>query len=161
MPFDMGENHRARRVAQEDDLFPDWMGVWADGDDSEPLGELPKAGNGLWILCVTCWVQRWVGGQEMCEKWPEWLARPGTLWARALRCEHCHKRRFLFMCETDPGAAGFNRSPADTAPIIFARRLTAWLSGGPVSLDDLSPYLANMPTSQALHDADQHGMAPT
>lgn len=129
------------------------MGVWADDDSTEPLGEIPKSGNGLWILCCQCWVQRWVGGQEICEKWPRWLLQPGTRWASALRCDACSGRRVALMCEFDPGGSGFVASTQDTAPIIAARRLAAWLKDGPVSVYDVAPHLFHMPSAEVMREA--------
>lgn len=156
MPFLMDDEQRARWAAIEDDLFPDWMGIWADpedGDDATPLAELPLSGNGLWILCTRCWVQRWVGGWEICHRWPTWLGQAGVRWARALRCDACDGRRFALMCEPDPEATGFRASTMEDELTIAARRMAAWLEGGPVTIGDLAPHLPELRSRDSVGSA--------
>ena len=143
MAFQMSEAQRADWAKRGDRMFPDVRGTWTS--DRTLLAELPKAGTGLWVLCCGCWDQRWIGGRDICRRWPDWLMRPGVAWANALRCR-CGARRFRFMAERDPEAAGFIGAVADDPTLAFARRLKAWLTPDGPSLDDLAPRLAAMPT---------------
>lgn len=109
------------------------------------MGELPRAGSGLWVLCCSCWVQRWIGGEDICRRWPNWLLRSQMAWALALRCQECGARRFAIHGAADPDAGGFQHGPQDTAPIVSARRLAAWLGGTGVALDEIADHLWCMP----------------
>lgn len=149
MTWEMDDAVRARLTAWPDDRFPDFR----ESEGGALLVELPKCGNGLHVLCCGCWKDRWIGGEEICRRWPAWLLRSQLDWARALRCDACGARRVALHAAVDPGAAGFQNGPEDTAPIVCARRMTAWLGASGVSLDEVIDHLADMPTKRALVEA--------
>lgn len=143
MTFVLTDASRARWSARPDDLFPDFR----EAAGGALMADLPRAGAGLHILCCGCWAERWVGGREICRRWPDWLLRTQMDWARSLNCQHCGARRFAFQAVNDPGAGGFQTSTQDSAAVISARRLAVWLEGTHVSLDDIVGRLWNMPTA--------------
>ncbi len=127
-----------------DDAFPDFRE--ARSGPARRLAEMPRSGTGVWIICSPCNSRRWVGGKELCQRWPAWLLRSQLAWAEALRCEDCGAKRFAVHPAADPGANGFQTSTQDTAPVIAARRLSAWLTGTRVSWEEVAEHLSSMPT---------------
>ncbi|KQY96392.1 hypothetical protein [Brevundimonas sp. Root1423] len=140
MVFVITDRSKARWQAMSDDAFPDFR----DGT-SGVMGDLPVSGAGLWVLCCGCWHERWVGGQEICRRWPRGLLAPQIEWARALRCQDCGASRYALHKVIDPGASGFSASEWDTKPIMAARRLSAWLAGTGVTLGDVADHLRGLP----------------
>lgn len=141
MTFVLTDAIRAKLSAWPDACFPDFR----TASGGVLMAELPRAGAGLHILCCSCWAQRWVGGRDICRQWPEWLLRPQMDWAKSLHCQLCGARRFSIHPADDPGAGGFLTSTQDTAAVVSARRLSAWLEGTGVSLDDIVDHLWCMP----------------
>lgn len=146
MTFVLTEASRARWSAWPDDRFPDFR----TAEGGVLMAELPRAGAGLHTLCCNCWNARWVGGREICRQWPEWLMRPQMDWARFLHCQHCGGRRFALHPADDPGAGGFQISTQDTAAVVSARRLSAWLEGTGMALEEIAGRLWYMPNKAEL-----------
>lgn len=136
----INEQSKARWQAMSDGAFPDFReGVGG------VMGDLPVSGSGLWVLCCGCWQEQWLGGEEICRRWPRSLLAPQIEWARALRCQDCGASRFSIHKALDGGAVGFTKSEWDTKPLMAARRLSAWLAGTGITLQDVGEHLRGLP----------------
>lgn len=133
MVYRLTDAHRAEWTALPDDHFPKLGGLKPEG----ALGDIPLAGQGLWVMCVGCWKARWMCGEAICRTWPALLDHTLMSWGRSLRCQECGAKRFAAHPEADPAADAFMGEDRETAPQRARRRMSAWLAGTGVDLEAL------------------------
>lgn len=128
-------------LSAPDSVFPNVPRAWE--------GPLLMAVRFGWIVSVHCWGCRRTidfNGRDLCTHFPDWLTRPRTDWARALRCSVCGSKRLQIHERNDEAAQGeFLGFGGHLSSAVSLLRLRSRLADSGLSVVDFWSQLGDIP----------------
>lgn len=131
--------------------------IWGDRPSVTGLGgrmiDHPHRGTMQVLSCRACSHTLRLTGRQIAVRFTTWLSAPVAEWASTLICSRCRSSSVLVSTAADNSAQGFHTSTQETGPIIWCRRLNAYLSEVKADLWDYRDILRDPPSPHGLESA--------